>query len=287
MLGKPGFSYEMAEQTTKITTKRRKFKEVDIPLIRDKKELLGSSLEEINNKTITLDLTRQLKGKSVEATVKVRIENEKAVAYPIKIKLMPYFIKRMIRKNISYVEDSFEAPSQESMFRIKPFLITRKKVSRVIRKTLRNRAKNWIEDYIAGEKDNDIFNSILSNRFQKALSLSLKKTYPLSLCEIRILEIKRPLRTEEIPKITKPKKEEIKEEGLIEVGLDQLKEIEDEKIRKAEEEIKKTQEKVAEIEETISREDASQKPLGVGNKEPAKEKVEKPKKEKKTKAKKE
>ena len=100
---------------------------------------------------------------------------------------MPYFIRRMIRKRISYVEDSFETPSQESMIRIKPFIITRKKVSRVVRKTIRNQTRNWLEDYIAGKKDNELFSEILANKLQKPLSLRLKKTYPLSLCEIRII----------------------------------------------------------------------------------------------------
>ena len=231
-----------ARKTIKVITKRKKYLEVDIPLTRTKVALVGNSIEELKDKTITLDLTRQLRGKSVEATVKVKIENEKAVAYPKKIKLMPFFIRRMIRKRISYVEDAFIAPSQESMLIIKPFLITRKRVSRVVRKTLRNKARNWIEDYVAERTDKEIFNEILSNRMQKPLSLVLKKTYPLSLCEIRVLEIKRELKPEEIPKIEKKKKIETQYKETEEV-IDQLQEIEDEKIKKAEEKIKETQEK--------------------------------------------
>lgn len=231
----------MAQKTTKVVTRRRKFVEVEIPLTNSKIELIGNSPEEVKDRTIKLDLTRQLKGKSVEAVVKIKVENEKAVAYPTKIKLMPYFIRRMIRKRISYVEDSFETPSQESMVKIKPFLITRKRVSRVVRKTLRNKAKNWIEDYIAERDNREIFNDILSNKLQKPLSLALKKTYPLSLCEIKILEVKRPLKPKEKPKIKTTKKEiqqEVKEEPL--------KEIADNKIKQAEEEIKKTQKKAVE-----------------------------------------
>ena len=97
-----------------------------------------------------------MRGKSVEVVLKVKIKNDKAIAEPQKLTLMPYFIKRMIRKRISYVEDSFTAPTQESLVQIKPFLITRKKVSRVIRKTLRNLTKNWLEDYLAERKDNEI-----------------------------------------------------------------------------------------------------------------------------------
>ena len=239
----------MAKQT-KILTKRKKFIEAEIPLTNSKIELIGNSPEDLKDRTIKLDLTRQLKGKSVEAVVKIKIENDKAIAYPTKIKLMPYFIIRMIRKRISYVEDSFETPSQESILRIKPFLITRKRVSRAVRKTLRNKTKNWIEDYIAEKKDNEIFNEILSNKLQRPLSLMLKKTYPLSLCEIRVLEVVRPLKPEEIPKIKKPK-EQSKEKGVTEGAESLAKE--------------KAPEKLPET--TISKEDTSKKPLGVVDKD--------------------
>lgn len=243
-----------AQKQTKVITKRRKFIDVEIPLTRSKIELIANSPKDIENKTIKLDLTRQLKGKSVEVVVKVKLEDNKPVAEPEKIKLMSYFIRRMIRKRISYVEDSFSVPSQESLLKIKPFLITRKKVSKAVRKTLRNKCKNWIEDYVAEKKDSEIFNEILSNRMQRPLSLYLKKTYPLSLCEIRILEKIRPLTPEEVPKIKeKPKIE--KEEFI-----DQLEEIEQERIKKAEQEIKQTQEKAANVESSTSEEAEPIKP---------------------------
>ena len=218
------------EKIDKQLVRRRKFIDVDVPIIRSKIEVIGESPNELKNRTINLDMTRQLKGKSVELVLKINLEKEKPVAFPFKIKLMPYFIRRMIRKRLSYVEDSFQTTSQESMLIIKPFLITKRRVSRAIRKTLRNKAKNYIEDYIAERKDDKIFSEILSNRMQKSLSLILKKTYPLSLCEIRVLEIVRPLKEDEIPKI-KPK-EKIKERGKAEPEefIDQMKEIEEERI---------------------------------------------------------
>lgn len=231
---------------TKVITRRRKFQEVEIPFIKLKIELLGENISEIEGRNIKMDLTRQLKGKSVEVIIKVVNQNGKAVAIPIKLKLMPYFIRRMIRKKISYVEDSFLVPNQESMLVLKPFLITRKKVSRAVRKALRNRTKNWLEDYISQLSNKELFEDILSNKLQKNLSLVLKKTYPLSLCEIRILEIKRALTQSEIPKKIEKKEVEVRVEE--ESFIDQMAEIEQEKIKKAEEEMKKTQMDAANIE---------------------------------------
>jgi ribosomal protein S3AE len=263
----------MPPKTTKLLTKRKKFLEVDIPAIRQKIELIAESVEELKDRTIKLDLTRQLKGKSVEAVVKISLEHNKPVAHPIKIKLMPYFIRRMIRKRISYVEDSFIVPSQENMILVKPFLITRKRVSKAVRKTLRNKAKNWLQDYIAERKNNEIFSDILSNRMQKPLSLMLKKTYPLSLCEIRIIEVKRALSKEEVPEIKE--KISLAPKMEIEEGLDQFAEIEQERLKKAEKEIKETQEKAIEIESSESKQDSSEPaPKKRGRKKKAEESAE-------------
>ncbi|MBS3093748.1 hypothetical protein J4456_04180 [Candidatus Pacearchaeota archaeon] len=238
----------MAAAESKIIARRKKFLEVKLPILETNIEVIGENNKEAENKTIKLDLTRYLKGKSVEGEFRVHIRENKLVAEPFRIKLMSYFIRRMIRKRISYVEDSFSIPSQESMVIIKPFIITRKRVSRAVRKTLRNKAKNWIEDYIAERKDQEIFSDILSNKMQKPLSLMLKKTYPLSLCEIRVLEIVRPLQPNEIPKI-KPKVKA--EEKTVVEALDQY---EEEKVKEAEEEIKKTQKKAAKKAKEITEE---------------------------------
>jgi len=261
---------------TKVMTRRRKFIDVEIPMIKQNLELIGNSAEEIEGRTIKLDLTRQLKGKSVEVVVKINSEKGKAVARPVKIKLMPYFIRRVIRKRISYVEDSFEVKSQESLLVVKPFLITRKRVSRAVRKALRNRAKNWIEDYFSDKTDDEIFNEILSNRMQRPLSLVLKKTYPLSMCEIRVLEIKRKLEKDEVPEKKEKKVEKVEKAEFV----DQLAEIEEEKKKKAEEDIKKTQEKAAEIEEEMEEGRDSEKDLKEAVEESEEKNVKKTRKKK-------
>ena len=68
-----------------------------------------------------------------------KIKNKKAI--PCKLYLLGYYLRRMIRKSIDYVEDSFSVEAKNAVLRVKTFLITRKKVSRAARKTLRNKAK--------------------------------------------------------------------------------------------------------------------------------------------------
>jgi len=246
----------MARKTMKVVTRRKKFIDVEIPLLNTSVKIIGNSPLEVEGKVIKLDLTRQLKGKSLEINFRVKKENEKAIAHPIKLRLLTYFIRRMMRKRISYVEDSIQTKSKDSLIVIKPFMITRKRVSRAVRKTLRNKARNWLEDYVGEREIYEIFKDVLSNKIQKPLSLMLKKTYPLSLCEIRILEVKRPLKEEEIKKKEKKEKGDEKEkeeaeikkvEGGVEIEKIVEKE-EEEKVKEAEEKIKKTQKKAAELE---------------------------------------
>jgi ribosomal protein S3AE len=172
---------------------KKKFFEIDLPLLNEKVEAAANSIEELKDKTIKMDMTRHLRGKSVDLVFKVKLENSKATAHPKKLTLLPFFIKHMLHTGIDYVEDSFTAESLESHVAVKPFLITRKKVSRAVRKALRNSAKNWLIDYIKTKTDFELFNDILTNNLQKQLSLRLKKIYPLAICEIRIFEIKKSL----------------------------------------------------------------------------------------------
>ncbi len=260
----------MAKKETKILTKRKKFIDVDIPTLNSKIEVASENPEQMAGRRINLDLTRQLRGKSIEGFFKISQNEKKLIANPVKIRVMPYYIRRMIRKRISYIEDSFKVKTQESLVVIKPFFITRKRVSRAVRKTIRNQAKNWLEDFCATQTDAELFQDIFTGRLQKPLSLRLKKTYPLSLCEIRVLEIIRPLEANEVPKVEK-KKKEIKQETQTEEVLDQMAEIEEEikkrEVEEAEEEIEKTQKKALKKEEEIDSEEKPKKKVTKKKKE--------------------
>jgi len=194
-----------------IAKRKKKFFDVEIPLIGKTTHLLAFDLKELENKIITYDLTRLLRGKSVILNAKVKIENEEALAIPTQMKLMSYYIKRLVRKGTNYVEDSFSTECQDAQIRLKPFLVTRRKVSRKVRKALREEAKKELISYAKTKTANDIFEDLIKNRIQKPISLKLKKIYPLSVCEIRIIKIEKILET---PKEETVEKKEIKEEKI-------------------------------------------------------------------------
>lgn len=168
---------------------KKKFFEVVAPLISSKISLYSASLEELEGKIVKLDLTRILRGKSFELKLKVKKEGGELVAEPISLWLSGSYIRRMIRNGIDYVEDSFVVECKDGKVVVKPFLITRHKVSREVRKNLRSAARKHLENFIKIRTTKELFSEIMSNRVQKEMSLELKKIYPLALCEVRVFEI--------------------------------------------------------------------------------------------------
>lgn len=168
---------------------KKKFIEVESPITNETIEILGTP-EELNRKTIKLDLARRMRGKGVEVILELFNTEGKLIAYPKKVELMKSNIRRMMRKRINYVEDSFEISFSDIKGRIKPFLITRKKVSRAVRQNLRKTTKEFLIEYAKNKTYIEMSSEILSGILQKEMLPKLKKIYPLSLCEVRILETK-------------------------------------------------------------------------------------------------
>ena len=171
--------------------RKKKFFDIEIPILKKETQLYGYDLKDLANRTISYDLTRLLKGKSALLYLRITIEGDKATAHPKELRLLPYFIRRMVRKGTDYVEDSFSAESKTDLLTIKPILVTRKKVSRDVKRALREEAKKEIINYVKSIDSDTLFDEILKNKIQKILSLKLKKIYPLSLCEIRTIQIKK------------------------------------------------------------------------------------------------
>ena len=174
-----------------IAKRKKKFFDVEIPIINRETQLQAYELKELDKKLIKYDLTRLLKGKSVLLQLRVRVEKDTATSIPLEMKLLPYYLRRMMRKGTNYVEDSFSVECKDAKIRIKPFMITRRKVSRAVRKALREKAKEELINYVKDKGFEKIFEDTLKNSLQRNLSMVLKKIYPLSLCEIRILKVEK------------------------------------------------------------------------------------------------
>lgn len=151
--------------------------------------VLGDN-ESVQRRTIKLDLTKKLKGKSSEGIYFIKRIDEELYAFPKKIELLKSYITKIIRKRTSYVEDSFSVKLNDVNCKIKFLLVTRRKVSRSIKKSLREKAKDFINQKAKEKTFLEIWEEITTEKLQKELMQTLKKIYPLSSCEIRFLETK-------------------------------------------------------------------------------------------------
>lgn len=222
---------------------RKKYIEVQVPFLDESLRVLGTP-EELHNKTIKLDLTRKLRGKGL--TIKLRIFNQegKLFAIPNSLILSSSYIRRMMRKRTNYVEDSFLVRCSDIRVTFKPHLITRKKVSRVVRKNLRNTTKDFIIEYCKEKDYMTIAQEIFDGTLQKTLLPKLKKVYPLSFCDIRVFETKELAKIDiekaiakpeiEIPEIQEIEEAESTEEEVEEAVEEAIKEEVTEAVEEAE-----------------------------------------------------
>ena len=174
-----------------IAKRKKRFFDVDIPIIRKTTHLQAYELKDLEGRTFKYDLTRVLRGKALLLNMKTLIKGEKATSIPIGSKLMPFYMKRVVRKGTNYIEDSFDVKCKDATLKIKPFLVSRRKISKAVRKALREKAKEELINYAKDKKSEELFDDLLKNMIQKPLSLKLKKVYPLSLCEIRIMKVQK------------------------------------------------------------------------------------------------
>jgi ribosomal protein S3AE len=172
-----------------IAKRKKRFFDVEIPTLGKTTQLQAYEIKELDGRIFKYDLTRILRGKNMLLQLQVKVSEDKATSYPIQAKLLPSYLKRVVRKGTNYVENSFSTECKNGTVLIKPLLVSRRKISRAVRKALRDKVKEELELYVKDKNFEILFDELLKNQIQKPLSLKLKKIYPLSLCEIRILKV--------------------------------------------------------------------------------------------------
>jgi len=168
---------------------KKKYFDVKLEVLNSSIPLLAYTAESLDKKAIKFDLTKILKGKNCEARFIVHEKDKELYGEMVSFSIYPSFIRKMIGHNISIIEDSFICKSKDTTLRIKPFLITRKRVHRSVRAELRNKAKEFLANTAESLTKTDFFQYTINGTIQKDLSKHLKKIYPLAVSEIRVVEV--------------------------------------------------------------------------------------------------
>lgn len=168
---------------------KKVFFEVSAPLTSTKIHLYAATPQELDGRTVKLDLTKSLRGKNLELKIRIKNEKEKLIGIPESMKLVSTYVQKVVRKGTDYSEDSITAQCRDFEVRIKPLMVTRRRVSRKVLAALRESARKQLISHLKTRDAEEIFSEIITNRLQKQLAAKLKKIYPLALCEIRMFEV--------------------------------------------------------------------------------------------------
>ncbi len=270
----------MAKRVAKKSVKKKKWVPIVAPKLLGEKPIGESYLgeaQEALERTVKVNLM-QVTGdiKSQSAAVRFRIseyKDHKLHTSLIGYNFLPSSIKRMVRRRMTRVDDSLVLSTKDNVqIRIKPMLLTRGKVSKLVEYKLRAALKEELTGFVTKTPYDELFLSVLKNRLQSELKSKFNKIHPVRAILIRVLEET----TQEVVR-AKPKKPVAVEKKPEEPVVEEKKEEKAEEPKP--EEKKKEEEKKPAAKELVKEE-----------KKPAKKEEKKPKKtekkEKKTETKK-
>ena len=167
-------SHKMEQKVTRKKVQNQFF-DVKAPLTSSKISLYGPSMDALVGRVVRIDLSRNLRGRNLELVMKIKKEGEELVADPEALALFGSYIRRMFRKGSDYVEDSFIASCKDGDFVVKPFMLTRKKVPRSIRNSLRVMTRDYITGIMTTRTSLELFSDVMAGKIQKDLELQAKE----------------------------------------------------------------------------------------------------------------
>ena len=152
-------------------------------------------------------------------------------------------IKRFVRRNYNRIDESYTLNTKDNKkVIIKPILLTRGLTKGSVSKTIRKLTKEFLSGAVSKLSYEELTSALLHYNIQKELRNHIKKTYPLKVCEIKVMRLEKPKKMFG----TKEKEEKTEEEPEKEVKEAENKETET--IAKEEKKADKT-EKIKEVKE--------------------------------------
>lgn len=153
-------------------------------------ETLVSDKESVINKSLTLNqgtFTNDIKKQNLLVKFKVdSLVDNKAKTKVSGLELTGSYIKRLVRRGKSKIEDSFIIVTQDGKkARIKPVLITNMLANKSILSKIRNNTKDKITELAKTKSFEDLFSLIVRGNVQKDLKSELSKVYPLRYVDIK------------------------------------------------------------------------------------------------------
>jgi len=168
-------------------------------------ETLVAEPEDMLNKTIVvnlMDLTRSIKQQNYNVKFKVNEIKENEALTEIQSYLMNgASIKRMVRRNIEKLDDSFIVTTSDGKFvRVKPLVITRSSTKGAVATVMRKEIRNFVIKDVEGSTYEMFVRNVISGKLSAGLSQRLNKIYPVRIATIRMFELVQSIKGKKLPK---------------------------------------------------------------------------------------
>ena len=213
-------------------------------------DLLQGKHINMNLSTITGDMKKQ----NVMVKLRVnKIADGQGQTEVIAMHLVQSFLKRLVRRGRTKVEDSFTAKSKDGqLVRIKPLVITTTNCVSSTASDIRREAKQWLKEHLKKTGFVNMVDEILAFKVQKALKDHLKKVHPIRSVDIRAFK-REPIRGKvpeaELDMLPEEEAEQEKAEEAAEAKEESEEQAPEEAKKKADEEESKDDSEEAEDEE--------------------------------------
>jgi len=115
-----------------------------------------------------------------------KISGLKAYTEVKEVMLYPSYIRRITKKGISKIEDSFIVKTNDGYdVRIKPLVITRFKAHRSQRTEIRKIYRKYLEEKVSSLKYYELIEKVINYDLQNEIKPTLNKIFPVSNVEIK------------------------------------------------------------------------------------------------------
>jgi len=169
-----------------IAPKEFRSRKVGETLAVEPNEVVGRKLR-LNLSSLVDEFRRQ--GVNVQFKV-VSVTDNSAVCETVGYGLVRSYVRRIVRKGSSKMDDSFVVVSKDSKkFKIKPIVVTKHKINDSSLTSLRKKASEFIVQKVGELNSVEVFEAVVRGKLQKELRSGLMKICPIGACEVRALEM--------------------------------------------------------------------------------------------------
>jgi ribosomal protein S3AE len=148
-----------------------------------------------------MDLTKSIKQQNINLRLKVvETKDNLGLTEVIGYEMNSSSIKRMVRRDIEKLDDSFVLSTSDGKFiRIKPLVIARSAANSSVKKALRKETRNFLIREIGKMTFEAFLKEVVSNHLQTELSKRLNKIYPMRTATIRRFDVVDNIKGKKLP----------------------------------------------------------------------------------------